>query len=124
LREQARSVVTGVPPGAPAPVDEDGVPFGPFLELRAQAVTDPAFRERFTRIDALFQSELAAVVSRGIEAGVFREVDPDRTAELLLTLFMGVVLRRSTADGLDTDGLVAEMERLFEVYLYPEDDPQ
>jgi AcrR family transcriptional regulator len=124
LREQARSVVTGVPPGAPAPVDEDGVPFGPFLELRAQAVTDPAFRERFTRIDALFQSELADVVSRGIEAGVFREVDPDRAAELLLTMFMGVVLRRSTADGLDTDGLAAEMERLFEVYLYAEDDAQ
>lgn len=120
LHEQVHSVVTGVPPGAPEPVGDDEIPFGPFMELRAHAVTDPAFRERFTRIDALFQAELAEVVSRGIEQGVFREVDPERTAALLLTLLMGVVLRRATADGLDEEGLADEMERLFERYLYAE----
>lgn len=118
LHDQILSVVTGVPPGAPEPVGEDGVPFGPFVELRANAVTDPAFRERFTRIDQLFQQELTDVIARGIDQGVFREVDPERTAELLLTLLMGVVLRRSTSDGLDTAGLSGEVERLLETYLY------
>jgi AcrR family transcriptional regulator len=121
LREQIVTVVTGVPPGAPDPVADDAVPFGPFLELRAHAVTDPAFRERFTTLDALFKRELTDVIERGIETGTFRPVDPDRTAELLLTLLMGVVLRRSTADGLDADALVAEIERLLEAYLYAED---
>jgi len=121
LQEQVRSVVTGVPPGAPEPVGEDEIPFGPFMELRAHAVTDPAFRERFTRIDALFRAELADVVARGIEQGVFREVNPEQAAELLLTLLMGVVLRRATADGLDEEGLADEMERLFERYLYVDD---
>ncbi len=120
LHEQVRSVVTGVPPGAPEPVGDE-VPFGPFMELRAHAVTDPAFRERFTTLDTLFRGELAAVIERGIGSGDFREVDSDRTAELLLTLLMGVVLRRSTTDDIDAGALEEEIERMLETYLYAAD---
>jgi AcrR family transcriptional regulator len=117
LREQIVTVVSGVPPGAPRPVGEDSVPFGPFVELRAHAVTDPAFRGRFTTLDTLFQRELAAIIARGIEQDAFRDVNPQRMAELVLTLLMGVVLRRSTADALDQDRLITEIDQLLETHL-------
>jgi len=117
LREQITTVILGVPPGAPRPVGEDTVPFGPFVELRAHAVTDPAFRGRFTELDTLFQQELAAIIVRGIEQNAFRDVDPQRMAELMLTLLMGVVLRRSTADALEPNRLIKEIDQLLETHL-------
>jgi AcrR family transcriptional regulator len=117
LHEHMVTVLTGVPPGAPDAARE-GPPFGPFVELRAQAVTDPDFREQFTTLDGLFRDELAEIVGRGVEQGVFRDVDLEAAADLLLTMSMGVVMRRSTTDCLDGEDLIEEVETILERYLY------
>jgi AcrR family transcriptional regulator len=67
-------------------------------ELRAQAPHDEAYREHFTRSDQIFRSHLTDIIRTGIERGEFREVDPEQTAELLLTTIDGAMLRQVTSD--------------------------
>lgn len=90
---------------------------GPLIELRAQAVHDESFRERFSHLDEEVAAGIATIVQSGVEQGVFREVDPDRAAEVLLTIVMGAILRRSTIEGLDEDLLRTEVDRLLQTYL-------
>lgn len=71
---------------------------GAMLQLRAQAVQDPAYANHFTRSDRFFQARLVSIVERGIEEGVFREVDPEAVAAFLLTAINGAMYRRVTAD--------------------------
>ncbi|GAD52100.1 transcriptional regulator, TetR family [Halarchaeum acidiphilum MH1-52-1] len=59
------------------------------LELRSQAPYVEAYREAFSANDAHLRSLLADTVRDGIEAGEFRDVDPDRVAETLLVLVDG-----------------------------------
>lgn len=66
------------------------------IELRAQAAHDPAYREHFTRTTAFFRDRLAHIITTGVEAGVFRSVDPDRTAALVLATIDGARLQRVT----------------------------
>jgi len=67
-------------------------------ELRAQAPHDEAYREQFTRTDQFFRDNVAEIVRRGIEQGVFRDVDPDRTAAFILTLIHGARNQRVTTN--------------------------
>jgi AcrR family transcriptional regulator len=55
------------------------------MELLAHAAHDEAFRDRLTRYERRVLDDLAAVVASGVEAGVFRDVDPESTAAFLLT---------------------------------------
>ncbi|MBZ6494064.1 TetR/AcrR family transcriptional regulator [Natrinema longum] len=71
------------------------------LELRSQAVHDPAYREHFTRSDRLFSESITAVLQAGIDDGAFRECDPEAVAETLQTTVLGTVLRRSSTEGDD-----------------------
>jgi len=83
----------------PDDLDEERRDFtSAMIELRAQAAHDPEYREHFTRSTEFFHRRLAAIVERGIEEGVFREVDPDRVASLLLATIDGARLHRATAD--------------------------
>jgi len=82
----------------------------PYVELRSQAVHDEDYRDRFTDIDARLKDRLAAIVRDGIDRGTFREVDPDATAEFLLTVMLGGLFRRSTADGTDVEAVRNELE--------------
>lgn len=81
-----------------------------YIELRAQAAHDDAYREQFTESDRFLHDQLAGIVHRGIEQGVFREVDPDRTAELLLTILEGAILRRATTDNPAAEIVRAELD--------------
>ena len=89
----------------------------PFVELRSQAVHDETYRRRFTTIDENLQARLAGIIRDGIEDGTFRAVDPEATAELLLTVMLGGLFRRATADGVDTDAVRREVERVVEATL-------
>lgn len=71
---------------------------GAIVELRAQATHDETYRERFTKNDAFLQDRLAEIIAAGIEEGIFRDVDPDRAASMLLTTILGAMFRYTTAD--------------------------
>ena len=66
--------------------------------LRSQAVTNEAFREQFTRIDDRLATTIRDIVTRGIEDGVFRDVDPTRVAEHVLSTVNGAMYARATTD--------------------------
>lgn len=84
------------------------------IELRAQAAHDPAYRDHFTRSDQLFHDDLADVIRGGIEDGVFRDVDADRVAALLLTVMDGARLRRATAEN---DAAIRATRRELDAYV-------
>ena len=60
--------------------DEYAAFLGAMAALRGQAPYDETYREQFAETDASFREHVADVVRDGIEAGRFREVDPERTA--------------------------------------------
>lgn len=120
LRRYLTTAISGDgPPGISADElpGEDAVLFGPLIELRAQAVNTPAFRTRISNLDDVFRAELTDVIERGIAQGQFRDVDPDRTADLLLTLLMGTVFRRGTTDNYDSESVQAAVDDLLDTYL-------
>ncbi|WP_227379637.1 TetR/AcrR family transcriptional regulator [Haladaptatus halobius] len=84
------------------------------VELRAQAAHDDAYREHFTRSDSFFHDRIAEIVRMGIKEGVFRDIDPDRTAALLVTTITGAMTRRTTADG---DVAIPAVRRELQQYI-------
>ena len=97
----------------PDELDEDRREFtSAMVELRAQAAHDPEYREHFTRSTRFFHDRFTAIVEEGIEGGVFRDVDPDRVASLLLATIDGARLQRVTTD--DDVGTTAVREELRE----------
>lgn len=59
------------------------------FELRMQAVHNDAFREKLARHYRTNVEAAARIVEEGIEAGVFRPVDPDETAEAIYNAIEG-----------------------------------
>jgi AcrR family transcriptional regulator len=81
-------------------LDEERYEFmSAMTELRAQAPHDEAYRAHFTKSDQIFHEHISDIIRTGIEQGEFRDVDPEQTAELLLTTIDGAMLRRVTTDG-------------------------
>ena len=66
------------------------------IELRAQAASDPEYRAQFTRSTEYFQDRFASIIDRGCEEGVFRAVDADRLATLIVATIDGAMLREAT----------------------------
>lgn len=80
------------------PLDEDAEFASALTELRIQAAHDPAYREQFDQTDRLFRERYAEIIRSGIERGVFREVDPESVADLLVTTVDGALLQQATTD--------------------------
>ena len=92
------------------------------VELRSQAVHDAAYREHFTRSDEVFVGYVADVIRAGIDRGEFRECDPVRMAETLVTTMSGAMLRRSTCESeVCLEGVRAGLEGLLESQVYNPD---
>ena len=88
---------------------------GVVVELRAQAVHDDDYAAHFTRSNEFFRDHIADIVTDGIETGIFREVDPDRTASFLLTLANGAMTDDVTTDCPDaTRGAREELDAYVE----------
>ena len=85
------------------------------IELRAQAPHDDAYREQFTRADQFFRQQIADIIHDGVEQGVFREVDPERTAALLHTTINGSMLQQVTTD--DPDDTSQEIRDELAAYI-------
>jgi AcrR family transcriptional regulator len=81
------------------------------VELRGQAPHNETFAEYFTANDHRFRRNLADIVERGIEEGVYRPVDADAVADFLLTTMSGGTVRRATAgDAVDVAAVGDEVE--------------
>ena len=79
------------------PGEEDRETFAlALLELRVQAVHNEAFRERLATHYETNVQTVADIVADGIEAGVFREVDPDATGEAIYTALVGARMYQVT----------------------------
>jgi AcrR family transcriptional regulator len=57
-----------------------------YLEIHARAARSDAFRDAIAESEARYRDELVAIVEQGIQEGVFRDVDPEATATLLLAV--------------------------------------
>ncbi|WP_435319862.1 TetR/AcrR family transcriptional regulator [Haloarchaeobius sp. TZWSO28] len=107
-----------VPPDAPIR-ENNALERGPLVEVRAQGVNEPAFRERFTEMDGMFRDTFAGIIERGIDEGVFREVDAIQVADMLVTIGMGTIFRGATAT-FDRDAAIAEAESYIQHRLLPD----
>lgn len=66
------------------------------LELRIGAARQAAVADRFARNDELVRTALAEPIERGVEADLFRDVDPDATAAFLQSTALGATVRAVT----------------------------
>jgi len=83
----------------PATLDEERAEFTRAMtELRARAATDERYRRRITKHNRFFHDRIAAIVRTGIDQGVFRDIDPEQVAELLLTTINGAMNQQVTAE--------------------------
>lgn len=89
------------------------------LELRARATREERYRKHFERSDRFFETYLSELIEAGIEAGEFRDVDPDAVATTLVTFLNGIVLHRSIEssdewiEGTETELLTYLEHRLY-----------
>ena len=91
------------------------------LELRVQAIHDPAYSEHFTRSDRVFTEAIASIVRAGVDSGEFQDCEPAAVAETLQLLHFGRTLRlASTADDLEewAADVQTEVQQYLERRLY------
>ncbi|MHC3381159.1 TetR/AcrR family transcriptional regulator [Haloarcula sp. H-GB5] len=68
------------------------------VTLSPQALEREVFREQFTEIDTRLATIIEKTVRRGVEADVFRDVDPTHAAEHILATVKGTMYSRLTTD--------------------------
>ena len=66
------------------------------LEMRSQGPFNDRIREQLVRSDDLLRDTAADIISEGIEDGVFEDVDPERTAAILVAMLDGARTRQIT----------------------------
>lgn len=92
-------------------------------ELQGQAPHNEAYREHFTKTDQVFHTHLTDILQTGIDNGEFRAVDPEQTAELLLSVINGAMLRRMTTnDSPDFQAVRAELDEYIRFRLLVKND--
>ncbi|WP_435097040.1 TetR/AcrR family transcriptional regulator [Halorubrum sp. N11] len=69
------------------------------LELRTQGPFNEPIREQLTRSDRLLRGTVVDILESGIEEGVFRDVDVEETAALLVATLDGARTRQITLSG-------------------------
>jgi len=67
-----------------------------FVELHARAARNDAFRDAIGEGDRRYRAELVDAIEEGVAAGVFRDVDPEATATLLIAVPDSAGLTRHT----------------------------
>ncbi|MGA9400724.1 TetR/AcrR family transcriptional regulator [Haladaptatus sp.] len=84
------------------------------VELRAQGAHDAEFREHFTRSDEFIRKQIARIIRKGIDEGVFRDVDSRRTATLLQTIIVGTMTEQMTTDDDRFEAIRDETDRYLQ----------
>jgi len=91
------------------------------VELRAQAAHDGTYRRQFSANERFLAARITDVIETGVEEGTFREVDPRRVAEMVLTVLDGAILRHATIDDVDIDVVHEELDRYLRLRLLAAD---
>ncbi|OYR63997.1 TetR/AcrR family transcriptional regulator [Halorubrum ezzemoulense] len=73
------------------------------LELRTQGPFNERIREQLARSDRLLRGTVADILGDGIDAGVFRDIDAEETAALLVATLDGARTRQITLAGAGRD---------------------
>lgn len=94
--------------------DEQGVPVGAYIEIRAQAVSNEAYRERITDIDRALKEQFQSILQRGIDQDLVRDIDVDQVSEFLVTTIIGVIERYATTETVSVDRVQAEIEQYLD----------
>lgn len=82
----------------PAEPDDDQLDFHRIIvELRAQSVRDPAYREKFRRLETQFVDTVSRLLRAGNESGAFDVADVDTAAEHLIALLLYGLSVRTTS---------------------------
>ena len=68
------------------------------VTLSPQALERAVFREQFTEIDTRLVTIIEKTVRRGVDADVFRDVDPTHAAEHILATIKGTMYSRLTTN--------------------------
>jgi len=103
--------------GDEIPIGADSGPADPlrtFMEIRVQAIHEEAYRDRLSTIDQAFRDVFTSAIQDGMEQGQIREIDPERTADILYTLLLGGLLRRTTTDDIDLNAIRQEAYELID----------
>jgi AcrR family transcriptional regulator len=88
----------------PAETERESFHIG-LLEMRSQGPFNDRIRDQLLRSDRLLRETAAEILSDGIDAGVFRDVDVDETAALLVATLDGARTRQITlGTGLGGEG--------------------
>ncbi|MWV63984.1 TetR family transcriptional regulator [Halorubrum sp. JWXQ-INN 858] len=74
------------------------------LELRSQGPFNDRIREQLARSDRLLRGTVSEVLVEGIDSGVFRDVDVEETAALLVATLDGARTRQITMAGDESEG--------------------
>ncbi|WP_238717529.1 TetR/AcrR family transcriptional regulator [Natronorubrum halophilum] len=69
------------------------------LEIKAQGPYDDRFREELTEFDRMLHGRIRSLLEAGQADGIFRdEIDPDETAEFIVTVLNGAQMRHVAVD--------------------------
>jgi TetR/AcrR family transcriptional repressor of nem operon len=79
------------------------------LEIKAQAPYDDAYRERLRRVDERFHDAVRDTIADGVDAGVFRDVDPAVEATFLTSAISGAHTRKAALD-LDVESVADSLD--------------
>jgi len=91
------------------PGEEDRETFAlAILELRVQAVHRPQFREKLLAHYERNVETVSGIIADGIEADVFRDVDPDRVGEAIYTALLGARMYQVTLGAEDASRRMRE----------------
>ena len=87
----------------PSPAEPEQFQFRQaYFEIRSQAPHNEAYLEQISRSDRLVLEALRTNIAAGVEAGVYREVDPSVHAELLFSTLVGIMERGVTLEDRET----------------------
>jgi hypothetical protein len=86
------------------------------MEVRSQAIRDRRYREKITRTMEGRTRKAVNLLEAGIDQGMFRDVDPERTANFLLMMVSGTIHEKVTR----TDDPAPEL--LEQIYAYIDDN--
>lgn len=93
---------------------ETTLPLGAYVEIRAQAVSNAAYRERIVDIDAALKEQLQSILQAGIDQGVMQDLAVEQVSEYILTTIAGAIERYATTDAIAVDAVRAELNEYLE----------
>lgn len=107
LTQFVDQIFTSIDPDA----GEQALPMGAYVEIRAQGVSNEAYRERITDIDAALGEQLRTILRRGIDEGVLRDVDVEQVSEYLLSTIVRAIERYATTEDVPVETVHEEVKQ-------------